>query len=221
MRLRFLLLPVFVLMLSACRAAAWRDYHFTEPVEYYFFYPDSAGLAGPAPLFLGLLGQDRGPLDCIEFFNQFAQDRGYALLCPDLGGGEGLADSQQAERDLSTILAQLYSSQTFQDQFFLAGFGDGGTFALEYALKYPAAVSGVSVMSPQTYPVVFVPPGSLPVQLVVGEEDEEGLAAAQAAEQDWRELGILVRLAPIDGNGRSPSQTFARLASQLIDEVSR
>ena len=86
MRLRLLILPVLVLMLSACRAAAWRDYHFTEPVEYYFFYPDSAGVTGPAPLFIGLLGEQHSPLDCVELFNQFAEDRGYGLLCPDLGG---------------------------------------------------------------------------------------------------------------------------------------
>ena len=221
MRLRFLLLPFLALLLSACRAAAWRDYHFTEPVEYYFLYPEGAGSTGPAPLFVALLGEDRSPLDCIELFNRFADDRGYGLLCPELGGGEGLADWQQAELDLSAILTQLYSSQTFQDRFFLAGFGDGGTFVLEYALKYPAAVSGVSAMSPRTYPAVFAPPGPLPVQFIVGAEDEEGLEAAQAAEQAWRGLGILVRLVPIDGNGRSPSQTFARLASQLVDEVSR
>ena len=221
MRLRLLLLPVLVLVLSACRAAAWRDYHFTEPVEYYFYYPDSAGVTGPAPLFIGLLGEQRSPLDCIELFNQFAEDRGYGLLCPDLGGQGGLADSLQAGQDLSAILTQLYNSHTFQDRFFLAGFADGGTFALEYALTYPGAVIGVSAMSPEGFPEVLVSPGPLPVQFVIGEGDEEGLAAAQAAEQTWQAWGILVRLVPVEGNGRSPSQTFARLASQLADEVSR
>jgi len=221
MRPRLLLLPALVLVLAGCRAAAWRDYHHAEPVEYYYFYPESAQVREPAPLFIALLGQDRSPLDCIELFNLFAEDRGFALLCPQLGGDEGAADALQAERDLSAILTELYSTQTFQDRFFLAGFGDAATFALGYALKYPAAVVGVSAMSPETYPDLFAAPGPLPVQLIIGQEDEEGLAEARVVEQAWLGWGIPVRLIQIEGNGQAPSQTFARLASQLLDEVSR
>jgi pimeloyl-ACP methyl ester carboxylesterase len=220
MRRRLLLLPVLVLALSAC-ADAWRDYHYSDPVEYYYYYPESAGAAGRAPLFIALLGEGRSPQDCIELLNQFADDRGFALLCPDLGGAEGLSDPLQAERDLSAILTRLYSSQTFQDRFFLAGFADAGTFALDYGLKYPAAVSGVSARSPESYPELSTSPGPVPVQLVIGQEDEEGLAAAKLAEQTWLGWGIPVRLIAVEGDGRAPSQTFARLAAQLLDEVSR
>jgi hypothetical protein len=147
MRTRFLLLPILLGLLSACSGAAYRDYHFTDPVEYYYFYPEGAGTAGPAPLFIALLGDKHSPLDCIELFQQFAKDRRYALLCPDLGGAQGLADPLQAERDLAAILSKLYSTNTFQNQFFLTGFGDGGSFALEYAgsTRKPSAVSAMSV----------------------------------------------------------------------------
>ncbi len=220
MRTRFLLIPVLLVLLSACRGAAYRDYHFTEPVDYYYFFPEGAGSRGPAPLVIALLGEKRSPLDCIELFQQFAVDRRYALLCPDLGGDKGLADPLQAERDLAAILTKLYSTETFQNRFFLIGFGDGGSFALDYALRYPQAVGGVSAMSVETYPENFAPPGPLPVQLLAGEQDQEGLAAAQAVGQTWLAQGLLVRVVPVEGNGRSPSQAFARFSSELVDELS-
>ena len=96
-----LLLALLLVLLSGCRAAAWRDYHHSEPVEYYFSYPTSTGLGGAPPLFIALLGEDRSPLDCIELFQQFAEDRGFALLCPALGGEAELADPLQAESDLA------------------------------------------------------------------------------------------------------------------------
>src|SRR3990172_12687661 len=98
---RVLLASGLLLLLAGCRAEAWRDYHFTDPVEYYFSYPTTTDLGGAPPLFIALLGEGRSPLDCIELFQQFAEDRFYALLCPDLGGKEGLADRVQAERDLA------------------------------------------------------------------------------------------------------------------------
>jgi len=219
MRIRFLLLPGFLLLLSACRGAAFRDYHFTDPVEYYFYLPEKAG-PGPAPLFIALLGEKHSPLDCIDLFQVFANDRGYALLCPALGGEGGLADPLQAERDLAAILTELYRTNTFQNRFVFTGFGDGGAFALDYALKYPQAVSGVTAMSVDTYPETFAAPGPLPVQLLVGKEDGEAVAAAQAIGQAWLAQGMLVRVVPVEGNGRSPSQAFARFSSELVDQVS-
>ncbi len=221
MRTRFLLLPILLVLMSACSGAAYRDYHFTDPVEYYYFYPEGAGAAGPAPLFIALLGDKSSPLDCIKLFQQFAKDRRYALLCPDLGGDQGLANPLQAERDLAAILTKLYSTNTFQNRFFLTGFGDGGSFVLDYALKYPQAVSGVSAMSVDAYPENFAPPGPLPVQLLAGTQDPEGLATAKEIGQNWLAQGILVDVVAVEGNGRSPSKAFARFASELLHQVSQ
>jgi predicted esterase len=219
MRLRHALpLALILILLSGCRAAAWRDYHHSEPVEYYFSYPGSPGLGGAPPLFIALLGEDRSPLDCIDLFQQFAEDRLYALLCPDLGGEDGLADRLQAESDLAAILTELYGQYSFEDKFFLAGFGEGGEFALEYGLKYPGSVSGISAMSVDNFPESPGATGNLPVQILVAESDEERLAAAQAIEADWRARGILVRLLTVAGDGDTPNQAFARLASEVIDQ---
>lgn len=219
MRRRSLAACLVLLLLAGCRAAAWRDFHYTEPVDYYFSYPGTTGVRGAPPLFIALLGEGSSPLDCIELFQQFAEDRQYALLCPELGGDEGLSDRPQAERELSDILTTLYAQHTFESKFFLTGFGDGGEFALEYGLKYPASVSGISAMSVDSYPESVGFPGSLPVQILVGESDTQRLTAAREIEQAWRDRGILIRLVPVDGDGRAPSQAFARLASKVIDQV--
>src|SRR3972149_3968412 len=128
---------------AGCRAEAWRDYHFTDPVEYYFSYPTTTDLGGAPPLFIALLGEGRSPLDCIELFQQFAEDRFYALLGPDRGAKGGLADRVQAERDLADVLTDLYAQYDFESKFFLTGFGDGGGVALACGLEYPGSAGGV------------------------------------------------------------------------------
>lgn len=207
-----------LLLLAGCRAAGWRDYHHTDPVEYYFSYPTTTGLRGAPPLFIALLGEGRRPLDCIELFQQFAEDRQYALLCPELGGQGGLADRAQAERDLADVLTELYAEYTFESRFFVTGFGDGGEFVLEYGLKYPGSVSGISAMSVDSYPESFGATGALPVQILVGEADTDRWAAAQEIEQAWRARGVLVRLLMVDGDGGAPNRAFARLASAVLDQ---
>jgi pimeloyl-ACP methyl ester carboxylesterase len=215
---RALLASGLLLLLAGCRAQAWRDYYFTDPVEYYFSYPTTTDLGGAPALFIALLGEGRGPLDCIELFQQFAEDRFYALLCPDLGGKEGLADRVQAERDLADVLTDLYTQYDFESKFFLTGFGDGGEFALEYGLKYPGSVSGISAMSVDSYPETFGATGTMPVQILVGGSDTDRLAAAQETEEAWRARGVLVRLLTVAGDGGAPNQAFARLASEVIDQ---
>lgn len=216
---RALSLVVLAALLAGCRAAAWRDYHHTEPVEYYFSYPSTTGIRGAPALFIALLGEGRSPLDCIELFQPFAEDRDFALLCPDLGGGQGLEDRAQAERDLADILTSLYAEYDFRDKFYLTGFGLGGEFALEYGMKYSASVSGISAMSVDEYPQPPGPTGAMSVQVLAGESDEDRLAAAQSIEEAWRNLGVLVRVLPVEGNGRAPTQAFARLAAQAIDQI--
>ena len=216
---RLLSLVVLAAFLTGCRAAAWRDYHYTEPVEYYFSHPSSTGLRGAPPLLIALLGEGRSPLDCIELFQPFAEDRDFALLCPALGGEQGLADRAQAERDLADILTALYEQYDFRDKFYLTGFGLGGEFALEYGMKYPASVSGISAMSVDAYPQPGVPTGAMSVQVLAGESDEDRLAEARAIEEAWRNLGVLIRVLPVEGNGRAPTQAFARLAAQAIDQI--
>lgn len=218
-----LLLAVVVAgsLLAACGGNVWREYRFTEPSEYYFYYPEATVRRGPPPLLIALLGEDQSARDCMELFHSYAVDRGIALLCPASQGGDDLVDRVQAETDLAAILAQIYTTHVFQERFFLAGFADAGTFALEYGLKYPGAVGGVSAMSVETFPELPVPFGAPPVQLLVGESDQKGLERAGEQEQTWRTAGMLIRVATVDGDGRSPSIGFARLASELIDQIVR
>lgn len=208
-------------LLASCADNRWREFRFSEPSEYYFYYPEATQRRGPPPLLIALLGESRSALDCMELFHSYAVDRGISLLCPGVQGGDDLEDRLQAETNLAAILAQIYTTHLFQDRFFLAGFRDAGTFALEYGLKYPGAVGGVSAMSVETFPELPVPLGVPPVQLLVGESDQKGSERAEAQEQTWRSAGMLIRVASVDGDGRSPSIGFARLASELIDQIVR
>lgn len=221
-RLRAALLIFFLLPLVAgCLPDPWREYHFTEPSDYYYSYPAPEGLRGPPPLLVGYLGGGQSARDCIDLLHSFAEEQGIALLCPSVEGRDGLADRLKVETELAAILRQIYSTNVFEDRFYLAGFGNGGDFVLEYGLKYPGAVRAVSAMSVETYPEMPVPYGVPPVQLLVGETDEEGQTKAWAQEAIWRPAGMPVRVVSVAGSGRAPSVGFARLTTELIHQISR
>jgi pimeloyl-ACP methyl ester carboxylesterase len=210
-----------LLLLAACGPDPWGKYHYTNPSDFYYAFPPTEGLRGPPPLLVVYLGGGRSERDCIDLFYEFVTEKGIALLCPWVEGRDGLDDRLNVETELAAILGQIYTSNVFEDKFYLAGFGDAGGFVLEYGLKYPSAVRAVSVMSVETYPEMAIPFGAPPVQLLAGESDEEGLAKARAQEEIWRSTGMAVRVVPVDGNGRAPSVGFARLTTDLIDQISR
>lgn len=208
-------------LLAACGPDPWGSYHYTNPSDYYYAFPPTDRLRGPPPLLVVYLGGGRSERDCIDLFYEFAAEQGIALLCPWVEGRDGLEDRLKVETELAAILSQIYTSNVFEDKFYLAGFGDAGDFVLEYGLKYPGAVRAVSAMSVEAYPENPIPFGVPPAQLLVGESDDDGLARAQAQEEIWRSAGMSVRVVPVDGNGRAPSIGFARLTTDLIDQISR
>lgn len=222
MALRRAGLLVSLALVTACGpGAAAQPYYHEDPLPYYLYVPEDRSELNPPPLFVGLLGQGGSALDCFDLWQSLAEDRDLALICPELIGGADLQGSVDAQRDLGTVLTDVYAQQTFQPRFFLAGFGDAGRFAMDYALQFPQVVSGVAVTAVDELPDPSTTVSQIPFLLALGEEDRERKAAVDSGAEAWRQLGLVIRVVSISGDDRRPSLDFARLAAELASQTSR
>ncbi|HSB89950.1 MAG TPA: hypothetical protein VLD63_07995 [Anaerolineales bacterium] len=215
------LLVCFGLLAACGRGAAWKAYFHDDPLPYYLFVPQGITNPNPPALMVGLLGEAGDIVDCFDLWQKLAEERGMALICPELAGGDSLIDNIDADRDLGTVLTDVYASQALQPRFFLAGYGDAGAFALSYALQFPQVVSGVAVMAVDEFPAPSANASNIPFLLALGDDDRARKPAADAATEAWRQMGLSFRLVSIRGDDRQPTQDFARLAAELCQQTSR
>ena len=220
-RRRVSLLACAVLAAACSRASEWKDYFHDDPLPYYLYLPEGQTGIYPPPLFVGLLGEGGTAADCFDLWQPLAKERELVLICPELAGGAALTGNTDAEQDMAQVLTQLYSQYTLQPRFFLAGFGDAGRFALDYALRYPQVVSGVSVMAVDEFPAGSTAVANLPFLVALGESDRARAPATDAAAEAWHQLGLLIRVVPISGDGNRPTLDFARLAAELCSQTAR
>jgi len=210
------------LLAAACsRVSEWKAYFHDDPLPYYLYLPEGQTGIYPPPLFVGLLGDGGTAADCFDLWQPLAKERELVLICPELAGGATLTGNIDAEQDLSQVLTQLYSEYALQPRFFLAGFGDAGRFVLDYALRYPQVVSGVSVMAVDEFPAGSTAVADLPFLVALGETDRARAPAVEAAAEAWHQLGLLIRVVPISGDGNRPTLDFARLSAELCSQTAR
>jgi pimeloyl-ACP methyl ester carboxylesterase len=206
-------------LLSACSPESkWDDYYRDEVVPYYLYLPGSA--SAPAPVLVVLPGEAASAAECFDLWQPIAEDRELALICPELPD-EALSVPSAMDLRLGDVLTSAYGEASLASRFFLAGFGDSGVFALEYAFRYPQFVSGVSVMSVEAFPEPNSSAAHAPFQFAVGESDRDRKTTAEAAAESWRQAGLLVRVVSVAGNGERPNQDFARLVGDLAVQTAR
>jgi pimeloyl-ACP methyl ester carboxylesterase len=167
-----------------------------------------------------LPGEAASAAECFDLWQPIAEDRELALICPELPD-EALSEPGAMDLRLGDVLTSAYAEASLASRFFLAGFGDSGVFALEYAFRYPRFVSGVSVMSVEAFPEPNSNAAHAPFQFAVGESDRDRKTAAEAAAESWRQAGLLVRVVSVAGNGERPNQDFARLVGDLVVQTTR
>lgn len=207
--------------MSCGRGAKWQAYFHEDPIPYYLYLPEGRSDLDPAPLFVGLLGSGGSAADCFDLWQPLAKDRDLALICPELAGGEDLHDNIQAERDLGTVLTDVYAQHTFRPRFFVAGFGDAGRFVLDYTLQFPQVISGAAAMAVDEFPAVNAAGLDMPFLIALGQDDRARQSVVAAAEAAWKAQGLVVRVVSIGGDDREPTLDFARLAAELCVQTSR
>ena len=222
---RSFLLVGFLLVLVTLQACSPgpgpEDYRSTEPFEYYVYFPEAYKADVDWLLFVGVHAADETGEDCFRRWQPLADESRYVLLCPTFQVGVDGLNENDSEGRIATVLRLLYSTYPFQRQFFIAGNGAGGEFALRYALRYRSAMSGVASLAAEVYPAPTSAAEDFPILVLVGSEHEEGVAGAQAFEQGMRSSNLPLRVLTLDGEDDDLSSDASRLAVDFALQASR
>jgi len=203
---------------SGLDASAYRS---QEPFEYYVYFPVDYKPDVNWLLFIGVHGEDETGEDCFQRWQPLADDYSFVLLCPTLEVANGQLVYGDSEQRIAAVLRNLYSSYPFQQQFFIAGLSAGGEFALQYAFRYPSAMSGVAALSAEQYPSAAASVSELPILILVGQQDQPAVDGAQLFEESLQRQNLPVRVIILDGEDEELSSDASRLTVEFALQASR
>ena len=143
--------------------------------EYYLYVPRSCTPARSWPLLVFIHGSGGNAAGYFEAFQQYADSKGYILLCPTftgntfglLAGGEDVL--------LLDMIAEVRDKYHLADRFFLGGFSAGAQFAHGFAFRHPTLLCGVAAHSARPYDSPPASHGAPPFVATVGEMDGDRL----------------------------------------------
>jgi poly(3-hydroxybutyrate) depolymerase len=225
MSLRFLQITIVVSIAASALGGCglfqnYSEYRRQSPSEYYIYVPEEYTHESEWPLFIGLHGEDEDGTDCFRTWQPFADDYGFILLCPTMPEKSGSLATLEGERIIAGVLGDLYQQYKVRDRFFLAGYSAGAEFALAYAYRYSEAVSAVSVISSEAFPIPSEA-RDIPVLITVGNRDVERIEPAQSFVDTVLSYGFPVRLLILEGVDHRLSQDAARVTVDFFKQVSR
>jgi pimeloyl-ACP methyl ester carboxylesterase len=216
------LMLVLAAGLGACsgRAAA-EPYHRTTPTDLYLYTPPNYQAGVAIELMLALHGPESDALDCFQAWQLYAEDNGFALLCPDLPYADGLLDRATAQERIGSALAVAYGEATLRGTFFMVGFGEAGTLALSYASQYPQAITGVAAVASREFPPLSAGASRLPILILAATGDRSAAEAAQTFADSLMQQGLPVRLVSLDERGEKLTGDDQRLTVEFLREILR
>jgi phospholipase/carboxylesterase len=206
---------------AACSSIPDPDEHrFAQPWPFYLYLPATYTPDRAWPLFIGVSGSSADGRSCWNTWQQYADEKEYVLLCPELADPDGQLEQLRGNARLLDILGRVYEECSLQPKIFLAGFSAGGQFVHGYAFMNPTYVVGVSVIATGNY---YQPPPSarhIPFIVIVGDRDDPG--NVENAKQLARLLGqggYSVELQVIAGEGHTISKEAIQLTLALFDRT--
>jgi phospholipase/carboxylesterase len=166
---------LFLLLRWQSSPAAYRHTLPGHPEQEYYLYV-SRGYT-PArlwPLLVFIHGSGGNAAGYFAAFQQYADLKGYILLCPTFTGDTFRLLAGGEDVLLLNMIAELRTKYRLADRFFLGGFSAGAQFAHRFAFRYPSLLCGVAAHSARSYdpppPASF---GAPPFAISVGEVDAE------------------------------------------------
>ncbi len=168
---------LFLLVRWLASPSAHRHTSFDHPEqEYYLYVPRAYTPARSWPLFVFVHGSGDNGAGFFETWTQYADSKGYILLCPTFPGNTFRLLAGGEDRLLLDMIAELGGKYRLAGRFFLGGFSAGAQFAHRFAFRYPAMLCGVAAHSAGSYdtppPISFSAP---PFVVTVGGLDTERL----------------------------------------------
>lgn len=148
------------------------QYRHDQPNEYYLYAPKDYSPDRSWPLFIGIHGSGGTGLDCWNWWQAYADQEGFILLCPSIADSSGGWYQTDGETKVFNDINQLQGAYRLKPREFLVGFSAGAQFVQGFAFRYPQYVSGVAILSAGNY---YTPPlgaRSIPFLVVIGDQDD-------------------------------------------------
>ncbi len=215
-------LLALALLTGGCsgRGAA-EAYHRATPGELYLYTPPNYEPGTLIQLLMALHGDGQDAFDCFEFWRSYADENGFVLLCPELPYTDGLMDRGAAQALLGQALQTAYSEVSLPGTFFVVGFGEAGTLALQYASQFPASIAGVAAIANREFPPLSVGAARVPVLILAPSGDRTSADAAQAFVDQTIPQGFAVRLVMLDEDGDRLTRDAGRVTADFLTEILR
>jgi poly(3-hydroxybutyrate) depolymerase len=214
-------LVVLAAVLGGCSGRSDAEaYHRTQPSELYLYTPPNYAPGTATPLLLALHGEGEDAFDCYDFWRTYADTNGLVLLCPELPYSDGQMDRAAAQVLIGQALQTAYAEVSLRGTFFVVGFGEGGTLALQYTSQFPQAITGVVAIASEEFPAL---PASarMPVLILTPSGNHTASEAAQAYVDQMVPLGLATRLVVLDEKGDRLTRDAGRMASEFLAETLR
>jgi predicted esterase len=212
---------VLAAVLGGCsgRGAA-EPYHRTHPSELYLYTPPNYQQGRAAQLLVALHGQGQDAFDCFDFWRKYADDSGYVLLCPQLPYTEGAMDRAAAQVVIGQALQTAYGEVSLRGTFFIVGFGEGGTLALQYTSQFPQAITSAVAIASEEFPPLRGLAG-MPVLILAASGNRAATDNARAYVDQMFSQGWAIRLVMLNENGDRLSSDAGRLTEEFLAEALR
>lgn len=210
------------ILLGACSGgSAAEPYHRTSPSDFYLYTPPNYKAGVPLQLVLALHGPEEEALDCFKAWQQYADENGFVTLCPALPYADGVLDRTGAQSLIGTALQGAYNEVSLRGTFFVIGFGEAGTLALQYASQFPQAITGVAAIDSREFPPLAPGAGQLPILVLSASGDPIGTEAAQTFVDGLMQQGGAIRLVTLDEQGDKLTSNDARLTVEFLRQILR
>jgi pimeloyl-ACP methyl ester carboxylesterase len=170
---------------------------------------------------MALHGEGQDAFDCFDFWRSYADENGFVLLCPELPYTDGLMDRGAAQALLGQALQTAYSEVSLPATFFVVGFGEAGTLALQYAAQFPTSMAGVAAIASREFPPLSVGAARVPVLILAPSGERTASDAAQAFVDQMVPQGFAIRLVMLDENGDRLTRDAGRVTVDFLTEILR
>jgi poly(3-hydroxybutyrate) depolymerase len=214
-------LVALALVLGGCSGRSEAQaYHRTQPTELYLYTPPNYEPGTATQLLLGLHGEGQDAFDCYSFWRTYADENGLVLLCPELPYSDGRMDRTAAQALIGQALQTAYAEVSLRGTFFVVGFGEGGTLALQYTSQFPQAITGAVAIASEEFPAL-PESAQMPVLILASSGNRTASEAAQTYVDQMTAQGLVIRLVVLDESGTRLTGDAGRMTGDFLDETLR
>jgi len=213
----FLLLGCLAVLLTACGSSSLNpnDYYHTAPAEYYLYVPAQYTPETAWPVFIGVHGAGRTGLDCWNDWQPHADEEGFILICPSMGGDATGWYLDDGEAKLNAILRAVNEEYSIKNRYFLAGFSAGAFFVEMYGFRYAKWVAAVSMISAGDFDDATSQARNIPYLVIVGGNEADRLELNRGFANYLEQLGFNVTFHVVPNAGHTMTEEARKVTLEF------